>query len=412
MVAAIGRQPTMKEETTMESKQAPMAQRSQQRTYFNHKDMDFYFSWILGRQVIGGSESGECYEVASRTVDGDPKSWQQEWLKLAKRVGDQAVAALDRGDKEAARQSYLRACTYFRAPLFAVNPEDPAFREYGQKLRSCFQKAAALFDPPIETIQVPFQGKRLLGYLWKVDNSGQKRPTFIVIGGMETFAEDCYFVTGPEGSRRGYNVMTVDLPGQGINPDQGLFLEAKMGAPVTAVIDYATTRPEIDLDHLALMGFSWGGHIVLQGAQHDSRIKALVANPPMPDVFRAGIAQQGSNHGRADPFSVLVFDQMAWRMGLKLSAIFRRMIKAVDYLLYARADCRKILCPALFMAGEGEAEITLKLARASFEKLPNPCKQLSILTKEQGGEAHCQVNNLRLLNQVVFDWLDGVFRAA
>jgi hypothetical protein len=31
-----------------------------------------------------------------------------------------------------------------------------------------------------------------------------------------------------------------------------------------------------------------------------------------------------------------------------------------------------------------------------------------IFTKEQGGEAHCQVNNLALPNQAIFDWLDEV----
>jgi hypothetical protein len=31
--------------------------------------------------------------------------------------------------------------------------------------------------------------------------------------------------------------------------------------------------------------------------------------------------------------------------------------------------------------------------------------------KEDGADAHCQVNNLRLAHQVVFDWLDRVFSA-
>jgi len=35
-------------------------------------------------------------------------------------------------------------------------------------------------------------------------------------------------------------------------------------------------------------------------------------------------------------------------------------------------------------------------------------KRLVIFTKEQGGEAHCQVNNHELPNRVVFDWLDAV----
>ena len=61
------------------------------------------------------------------------------------------------------------------------------------------------------------------------------------------------------------------------------------------------------------------------------------------------------------------------------------------------------------IAGEGEAKITPDLARECFEKLPNPNKKLHILTREEGGEAHCQIDNLPLLNQILFDWLDDVF---
>lgn len=99
---------------------------------------------------------------------------------------------------------------------------------------------------------------------WKVDQSDRKRPTLLVFGGIETFAEDCYFMIGPTGPQRGYNVLTVDLPGQGVNPDAGLFFGARMEIPVKAAIDYALSRPEVDADHLAIFGFSWGGHIVFK----------------------------------------------------------------------------------------------------------------------------------------------------
>jgi hypothetical protein len=63
----------------------------------------------------------------------------------------------------------------------------------------------------------------------------------------------------------------------------------------------------------------------------------------------------------------------------------------------------------LCMAGESEAKVTLDQTRECFKRLPNPNKKLAILTREEGGDAHCQVNNLKLLNQVIFDWLDEVF---
>lgn len=391
-----------------------VAQRSQKKLHFDNRDMDYYLSWILGRRVYEGSDPAECFDVASWIASGDVEAWHREWTSLARRVEDRAHAATAAGDAAGARAAYLRACTYYRAPLFIMKPQDGAFRDLWRRMRSCFRRAAALFAPQIEPIEVPFGGRDLPGYLWRADGSGRPRPTLVVVGGIETFAEDCCFMIGPSGADRGYNVLTVDLPGQGLNPDRGLFFGARMEVPLEAVLDYAAEHPEIDADRLALFGFSWGGHIVLKGGQHDRRIEALIANPPMPDVFRAALAQQ-KGHDRRDPVARTVFDQIAWRMGLKISLkprhLAARAAKAYDYLAHGRADPRRIPCPTLLLAGEGEAPFTLRVARECARRLPHPMKKLRIFTAEEGGEAHCQVDNLALPNGTIFDWLDEVFGA-
>ncbi|MFO7169420.1 MAG: alpha/beta fold hydrolase [Chloroflexota bacterium] len=396
----------------METHQTALAQRSREKLHFDHPDMDYYLSWILGRAIYEGSDADECMAAARQIANGDAQSWQQAWRQLAERVEAQAQEALRSGDTAAARRAYLRACSYYRAPLFLMRPHAPAFHETWQKMQACFQQAAALFDPPIERIEVPFQGQLLSGYLWKADRSERPRPTLLVCGGIETFAEDCYFMVGPAGPQRGYTVLTVDLPGQGMAPASGLFFGARMERPVAAVIDYALGRPEVDAARLALFGFSWGGHIAFKAGQHDQRIKAMIANPAMPNVFRAVLAQQ-KGHNRTDPIARVVFDQIVWRMGLRISLnprdIARRVAKAYDYLVYGTSDPRQISCPTLCLAGEGEAPITLQIARECFAQLPHPLKKLVIFTREEGGEAHCQVNNLALPNGVMFDWLDTVF---
>ncbi len=35
----------------------PVARRSAEKYRFEHKDMDYYFSWILGRQAVCGSDA-------------------------------------------------------------------------------------------------------------------------------------------------------------------------------------------------------------------------------------------------------------------------------------------------------------------------------------------------------------------
>jgi pimeloyl-ACP methyl ester carboxylesterase len=247
-----------------------------------------------------------------------------------------------------------------------------------------------------------------------VDNSPTPRPTLVVVGGVETWAEDCYFMIGTSGAVRGYNVITADLAGQGMNPDKGLHFGARMEVTAKVLVDYAISRPEVNPKRLALFGFSWGGHIAFKAARFDPRIMAIIANPPMPDVFRSVMAQQ-KGHNRHDPISRTAFDQIVWRFGLKISFnpkdIAARFAKAWDYLTNGKVDVKRIQCPALLLAGAGEAEITLKIVRECFDQLTNPQKKMVIFTREQGGEALCQVDNLALPNQTIFNWLDEIWQS-
>lgn len=390
------------------------AQRSLEKVHFEHKDMDFYLSWILGREIYEGSDHRECLETAARVPNADVASWHREWAALAQRVEAQATEALAAGERVAARRAFLRACTYHRAPLFIMSQKHPDFYAHWRHMQACFRQAAALFEPPIEPIKIPFQGQTLSGYFWKATADSAPRPTLIVVGGIETWAEDCYFMVGSSGREHGYNVLTADLAGQGMNPDQGLHFGARMEVSAAALVDYALSRPEVDADRLALFGFSWGGHIAFKAARFDRRVKAMIANPPMPDVFRAVLAQQ-SSHDRLDPISRMAFDQITWRFGLKISFnpkdIAARFAKAWDYLTNGKVDVRQVACPTLLLAGEGEAPVTLAIARECYEKLPHSQKRLIIFTKAQGGEAHCQVNNLALPNRAIFAWLEEVFQA-
>lgn len=388
----------------MDESRTSIAERSDQKLFFNHRDMDYYFSWIIGREATEGSLRRECFEVASQITDGDFSTWQKAWMTFAEEVEAEAIDDLHRGYQEEARTGFLRACTYNRAALFIMDPQSPFFHDIASKMRTCFENAASLFDPPIEIIQVPYQGTTLAGYFCKSAKSTEEQHTMIVVGGIETFAEDCYFMIGPAALEKGYNIIAVDLPGQGMNPYQGLFLEARSEIPIMAVVDYALNRNEVNENHLALFGFSWGGHIVLRGAQYESRIKALIANPATTNIFSSALAQQ-SGHGKGDPIGKIVFEQIAWRFGVRIAQTLKRLAKGLGFLRFARANPKKISCPTLCMAGESEAKITLKQTEKCFELLPNPKKQLRILTKEEGGAAHCQIDNLNLLHIVIFDWL-------
>ena len=87
-----------------------------------------------------------------------------------------------------------------------------------------------------------------------------------MIGGGETFAEDLFFYIAPQAYERGYNFMTVDLPGQGLLPLEGKTFRPDMQVPLKAVVDYALGRPEVDPQRLAVYGYSGGGGFAPQAA--------------------------------------------------------------------------------------------------------------------------------------------------
>ena len=106
-----------------------------------------------------------------------------------------------------------------------------------------------------------------------------------MIGGGETFAEDLFFYIAPQTYDRGYNFMTVDLPGQGLLPMDGKPFRPDMNVPMKAVVDYALSRADVDPRYLAAYGYSGGGGFVPQAAMHDPRIKAIAMNSAVVDAY-------------------------------------------------------------------------------------------------------------------------------
>ena len=67
--------------------------------------------------------------------------------------------------------------------------------------------------------------------------------------------------------------------------------------------------------------------------------------------------------------------------------------------------------PSLFLMGEAEAPELKRQTRDLAEELQRRGVNVTVreFTAADGADAHCQVNNLRLMHAVVFDWSDGVF---
>lgn len=393
------------------------------KVYFDNEDMDFNLMWVLGSSSAGGAELGECMRAASQIKDGDPESWVSAWTEAGQRLEGQAQAAEQAHRLVSAREAYLRAFSYYHISTLSARPQDKRLTENWHRGVSCFQKAGALFDPPILPIEVTFQPFPLHGYFMPALNGAAKAPTLIYVTGGEGWAEHAYFWTGA-GRSRGYNIVAVDLPyhiGSRLRyPELPLKNVAEgIDAPLNAVLDYTVQRSDVDLDRVAIIGFSFGGWCAMRTAMLDGgiRIKALIADSPIHDTYALSIAEFPPALLKAPAFVTKLVGQLVMRQNTTDAATAERSawqfgVSSLSQLVELGrgqvVQAEKIRCPTLCLASEGEAPAFLTQAHEFYDAL-NVVKKMHIFGAESGADAHCQVNNLTLMQEVMYDWLDVIF---
>jgi hypothetical protein len=139
----------------------------------------FPFNFVRTLMVAGtgGAEVNECLLAAERIRDNNEESWVREWASLAEKVSQAAEQAMQAGQTVTARQAYMRASNYYRAAMFSLSPTDDRLGQYLTFSREYFRKAAQLFAPPIEVMEIPCGVARLPGYFLSAGLA--KRPTLI-----------------------------------------------------------------------------------------------------------------------------------------------------------------------------------------------------------------------------------------
>jgi hypothetical protein len=68
-----------------------------------------------------------------------------------------------------------------RAVLFFLhaNPQDPRVKRAYERSVASYKASAALFTPPIESVEIPYEGTTIPGYFHPADSSGTPRKTLV-----------------------------------------------------------------------------------------------------------------------------------------------------------------------------------------------------------------------------------------
>lgn len=238
-----------------------------------------------------------------KTLKGtEDEDWVPAWSAVAARYENDAEAALKRGDKEAARNAFIQAKTYyslarFPAPYHSGSPICPPTmskikEESYKKYLECFRRATELREGSHEVVRVARDGKEAVGYLRlpKGASATNKVPAILVMCGGDMYKEDREkYADGA--MKEGMAALVVDAPGTG----QTSFAHAPESVVAwQSALDALQKRPEIDGNRLGAFGVSRGGLWVMRLAAVDHRIKGLISCAP------GGVGYWGTPEERAE----------------------------------------------------------------------------------------------------------------
>jgi dipeptidyl aminopeptidase/acylaminoacyl peptidase len=345
---------------------------------------------LLAQVAVGGADLFECARTAARigseTTDGEV--WQREWNRTAQEIAAQGEAALERGDLTTGRRALFRSCSYYRHSEFFLPSHDPRRAEAYTNGRTNWRRAAALTDGLIEQIEIPFEGQTMEGYFVRPDTSGEARPTVLLLGGADSWAEELYFLGGSEFPARGMNVVMVDTPGRGSSLRfKQMYSRPDYEVPVHAILDELVKRDEVDADRIGLAGVSFGGYYAPRAAAFEPRVKAVAAWcgtwSILTDFYE---------------FYPPLQQQLQWLTGSKDDADARA--KLAEFTLDGVAE--KLQIPVYVMHGTNDIIMDVRGARRFVDALTTDDVTVDIY--DGAGSLHCSYDYFTVAVSRLTDW--------
>jgi dienelactone hydrolase len=209
-----------------------------------------------------------------RAEIGEWDEWCGVWSRYAARHAELGRVAAADGDGRAAGTHYVRAGLYYHWGSF-LSPQRPdEFRAALDAMNDCWRAAAPHTDPPMELLEVPFEGTVLPGYLRK-PRGIERPPVAVLVPGADSTKEELFNLS-EHIVERGVAIFAFDGPGHGA-VSFALKLRPDYEVPIAAVIDHLERRDDLDTSRLGVCGISYGGLFACRAAALDERVRAAVS---------------------------------------------------------------------------------------------------------------------------------------
>jgi len=387
-------------------------------------DPDFGFTALiaLGGSYYRGGDPGKLLAILSRIKAGDFESAFQAYHGAGVEARTHAEQAAAKRHGVSAREAYLWAAGCFSAALrFLDGTKDPdRLLPCWQEYNACWSAAAALFDPPVERLEIPYEASALTAWFLRADRSRRRRPLVILNTGADGLEKSMYVLGGAGALARGYNCLILNGPGQCDSLwVRKLYFRPDWEKVITPVMDSMLRHREVDPKRIALVGVSQGGYWVPRALAFEHRIAAGVADPGVWDVSDPWLrnlpkfVRDMLDGGKRTQFDQVVQMGMASNPRAKGMLRFRmRPFGIASYYdtFHAVRDynltdvAARIRCPMLITDPESE-QFFPGQARKLYDALQCP-KQIVQFTREQGADQHCEVAAPGYRDYCIYNWLD------
>ena len=234
----------------------------------------------VGQYPLIGLDPADVKAAFENIHTSDKDEWAAGFMHVADRYFNEAKS-LEKTDPAKANADYIRAWRLYSFGRWPI-PASPGKQRSYEKAIEAFLDHAKFFDPPLEVVQIPFEGKNIIAYLRLPKNAKGPVPLVIAVNGLDSRKEDLAESFGAI-LPFGVGYLAVDGPGTGQNP---IKVSETADRVLSRVLDYAQSRPEIDKNRIAMHGVSWGAYWATKMAIVErARLRGASAQSPPVDKF-------------------------------------------------------------------------------------------------------------------------------
>jgi esterase FrsA len=352
----------------------------------------------VGQYPLIGLDPGDVKEAFASIHTKDKDEWAAGFMGVADRYMNEAKS-LEKTDPVKANADYIRAWRLYSFGRWPI-PASPGKQRSYEKAIEAFLAHARFWDPPLEIVRIPFEGKEIVGYLRLPKNATGPVPLVLAVNGLDSRKEDLsesFSAILPFG----IGFLAVDGPGTGQNP---IKVSENAERMLSRVLDYIATRPEIDKNRVAMHGVSWGAYWATKMAIVErARLKGASAQSPPSDTFFQKDFLMNHLIGNRE----YLFDQVP-----ALMAIFDN-VKTVDEMaevlpkmsLVKQGLLGKPMAPMLILAGVKDTQVPISDIYLLLDKGNVP---KTAWINPQGGHLGRQVGvwpDPRIFKEVIIPWL-------